>query len=150
MLKKNEFIENKNKIIEKINSYFENKNEIIAVYLFGSLVRGNFNKRSDIDIALMLKDQDEIESFNYKLSIIRELENILDIDVDVVIFSQVSLRLQHQILKGKLIISKNEKERIKKEKNSNRNFLDMKYFYNIYEKNLGGKFRDGRPRSGKE
>ena len=65
MLKEKKY--DKNKIIEKIYNYFEDNNQIVAVYIFGSLIRGNFDNNSDVDLGLMLKYKDKIEIFEYKL-----------------------------------------------------------------------------------
>ncbi len=47
-----------------------------------------------------------------------ELEKLLDSEMDIVIFSQVDLRLQHQMLKGELILGKNNKQRVRRKPNS--------------------------------
>lgn len=129
---------NKEDIIKKLKKYFLTRKEIIAVYLFGSLIKGNFTDKSDIDLGVMLVDNyDKVEAFNLKLEMIEELENLFDCKVDILIFSQVSLRLQHQILKGKLISGSDNKQRIRREQRMLDNYLDMRYFYDLYEEKLG-------------
>ncbi|SDL04000.1 type VII toxin-antitoxin system MntA family adenylyltransferase antitoxin [Halarsenatibacter silvermanii] len=125
---------------KKIISYFQGKPEIIAVYLFGSLADGaddKFSLNSDIDVALMLKEEGALPTFDYRLQVMTELADILQREVDVIIFSRADLRLKHQILKGELLIGRDSKERIRREKRSRQKYLDMRYFYDIYEEKLG-------------
>ncbi|ADL12893.1 DNA polymerase beta domain protein region [Acetohalobium arabaticum DSM 5501] len=135
----------KESIITTVREYCEEYKEIIGVYLFGSVAKDKFNNQSDIDIALMLDDKlDKLSVFDFKLQIAVGLEELLDREVDVVIFSNADLRLKHQILKGQLIIGKDNKLRVRKESEALSNYLDMKYFYNMYESELGRKFTDGK------
>ena len=57
------------KIIEKkIINYFSNRNEIITVYIFGSFYKSSFNKRSDLDLAVIFSPEiDKFEKFDLKL-----------------------------------------------------------------------------------
>ncbi|MGM0438329.1 MAG: type VII toxin-antitoxin system MntA family adenylyltransferase antitoxin [Bacillota bacterium] len=135
---------NKNMIIKKIKDYFADKDEIIAVYLFGSLSKENYKKDSDIDIALMIKDREnKVEEFDYRLKVINELEKLLNSEVDIIIFSHVNLKMQHQILSGELILTNDNRRRVEIEKSSLKRYLDMKYFYEIYEDKLGRGFDIG-------
>lgn len=132
---------NKNMIIKEIKDYFAEKDEIIAVYLFGSLSKENYKKDSDIDIALMIKDREnKVEEFDYRLKVINELEKLLNSEVDIIIFSHVNLKMQHQILSGELILANDNRQRVEMEKSSLKRYLDMKYFYEIYEDKLGRGF----------
>lgn len=132
---------NKNMIIKEIKDYFAEKDEIIAVYLFGSLSKENYKKDSDIDIALMIKDREnKVEEFDYRLKVINELEKLLNSEVDIIIFSHVNLKMQHQILSGELILANDNRQRVEMEKSSLKRYLDMKYFYKIYEDKLGRGF----------
>ena len=133
----NKSSQQKKHIKENLINHFQSKPEIIAVYLFGSLTGDNFSDNSDIDVALMLKDNENLPAFDYRLQVMTELEDILQRDVDVIIFSRADLRLQHQILKGELLIGHNSKERVRRETQSRQEYLDMRYFFDIYEEKLG-------------
>jgi len=95
----------KDNIIAIIKNYCVKNRDIIAVYLFDSLARGTFTKNSDIDLSLMVNSElDEVEKFNLKLEVAVDLEELLDKEIDVIIFSNADLRLKHQIIKGELIL----------------------------------------------
>lgn len=133
-------IQNK-EIINKIKEYFYDQDDVIALYIFGSFVNGNFNENSDIDLGVMFRDNiKKVKAFNLKLKIMGALEDILGLEVDVVIFSQVDMKLQHQISRGKLLKGKDNKQRIRREQKLFDQYIDMKYFYNKYEEKLGKEF----------
>ncbi|MCK8817145.1 nucleotidyltransferase domain-containing protein [Natroniella sulfidigena] len=134
----------KDRVVEIIRKYCSQNQDIVAVYLFGSLARGTFNQNSDVDIALMLNPNlDKLEAFDLKLEIALDLEKSLGVEVDVVIFSNADLRLKHQIIKGDLIIGKNNKLRVREESKAVTQYLDMRYFYDQYEEQAGKEFTHG-------
>lgn len=65
---------------------------------------------------------------------------MLEVKVDVVIFSQVSLRMKHQIVKGKVIMEKNSQIRVEEEVKAMISYLDMRPYYQQYENKMGEKF----------
>ena len=132
---------NKKTIENNIIDYFSKQKEIVAVYVFGSFIKERFNENSDIDLALIYyEDADKIEKFNLKLKFIADLKELVGRNVDIVDFASANLKFKHQILNGKLIYCIDQKRRVMLEKEAISNYIDMKRFYDIYEKNLGKKF----------
>lgn len=133
-----------NKYKNIIREYCKNNKDIFAAYLFGSIARGTSRDNSDLDLSFMLNPdiKDTRQIYDIKIKIEIDLEEEFDRVVDVTIFSQANLRLKHQIIKGQLIYGKSNKYRIRQEKNTVNNYLDMKYYYNIYEAGLGKEFND--------
>jgi uncharacterized protein (DUF1810 family) len=68
------------------------------------------------------------------------LERVLQREVDIIDFEEANLKMQHQILSGRLIYCTNNLRRVKLEKKSMLNYIDMRHFYDLYEKNLGKRF----------
>ena len=68
-------------MLEKLKKYLENNENIIFAYLFGSFAQNTQTPKSDIDIAVYLKDT----SFESILSINYELSKLLQKDVDLLI-----------------------------------------------------------------
>ncbi len=69
----------KEAIVAKLKDYFAKKDEVEFAYLFGSVARGDTYKLSDIDIAVMCKDECSI------LRLMAEISHLLRFDeVDVV------------------------------------------------------------------
>ena len=132
---------NKKKIENSIIDYFSKQKEVLAVYVFGSFITKRFNENSDIDLALIYnEDTDKFEKFNLKLKFIAYIKELIGRNVDIVDFTSANLKFKHQILNGKLIYCIDQKRRVSLEKEAISNYIDMKRFYDIYEKNLGKKF----------
>jgi uncharacterized protein len=100
---------------------------IAAVYLFGSAATGKMKADSDLDIAVMSAGR--IDGFE-RISMETALSNLLGRDVDLVIFHQAGVLLQHQILKyGCLIYVRDPAERVRQETISRSQYLDTRYLY---------------------
>ena len=131
----------KKNIKDKLKKYFSRQNEIIAAYIFGSFLKQRFNNRSDIDLAVIFREKlDKFDRFNLKLKMIAEIEELINREIDLIDFEKVDLKIQHQILDGELLYCNNNDRRVKLEKKTILNYIDMKRKYEIISRNLGGKF----------
>lgn len=110
-----------------VKKYMPSHDSIIAVYLFGSMATGKMRSSSDIDIAVM--STCKIDGFK-KAEMETELSNLLRRDVDIVVFHQAEVLLQHQILKyGYLLYEKDNSERVRQETTSRREYLDTRFLF---------------------
>lgn len=122
------------KDFEEVKAIFEkNINELLQkyhiklLYVFGSYAKGNNNKNSDIDIAVLLDD-------NYnsmdKLNLIGDLTLIFKRDdIDLVILNTANPVLRHQIIKyGKIIYEENQDARVFFEAKVLSEYMDMEPF----------------------
>lgn len=111
----------------KVQKFAQAYPGIAAVYLFGSAATGKMTSASDLDIALICTPH--VDGFE-RISMETALSNLLGRDVDLVIFHQAGLLLQHQILKyGCLIYEQNPVERVRQETISRSQYLDTRYLY---------------------
>ena len=87
-------------IVTKLKKYFVKKEEVEFAYLFGSVARGDTYKLSDIDIAVMCKDECKI------LRLMAEISHLLRFDeVDVVdLRKSKNLRLLKDIIKEGIVL----------------------------------------------
>ena len=114
-------------IIRVVFDFAEEYEEIVSAYLFGSAARRALRTESDIDISIVTTRKIMVMK---KINWETELSNRFKKDVDLVVFGQAELLLQHQILKyGKLIYEKNSRERVKQETASRRHYLDTRFLY---------------------
>jgi len=112
-------------MIQLLEYYVKKHTEIVALYLFGSVATQKNNPNSDVDIAIIF--QKEINGFE-RINIETELSDILKSNVDLVIFSNASPLLKHQILKyGHLIFENNRDERIRHEVMARFDFMDSQF-----------------------
>jgi predicted nucleotidyltransferase len=80
----------------------KNLNSQAKVYLFGSSVKGDYKKFSDIDIAIENGDKEAITNIRY------QIENLnIPYKVEIIDLSKVSKEFKKEILKTGVLIWKN-------------------------------------------
>lgn len=139
------FIEKYKKEIERI---FISK-DVILSYLFGSYIKGNFSKLSDIDIAVLLKKEIDCENYlKIKLDLSVKLSEILrdlKTEIDIVILNESSITLKYQVIKyGEVIYKLDEKTRVNFETTVVDYYLDTKPIRDESFKYLLKRIEDGR------
>ena len=111
----------------KIEQYVLLQDNIAVVYLFGSAATRKMRRTSDLDIAIM--STRKIDGFE-RITLETELSNLLQMDVDLVIFHQAQVLLQHQILKyGRLLYEKDSKVRVQQETSARREYLETRFLF---------------------
>ena len=117
----------KNQIFEKLLEFCRGEKSIVALYMFGSAATGRENRNSDLDLAVMVReDINEERRIAWETS----LSNLLRSNVDLVIFNRSLPFLQHQILKyGRLIYEGDSSERVRQEVLSRTEYLDGKELF---------------------
>jgi len=113
--------------IEKIRDFCTKYRKIAALYVFGSMATGRNRKKSDIDLAIIVRSH--IESME-RVDMETEFSNLLHRDVDLILFDQATPLMQHQILKnGHLLYEADPQERIRQEVCARRAYLDSAFLY---------------------
>lgn len=120
---------------EKISEILNRERNILFAYIFGSYARKEARKGSDIDIAIFLRNPSVIEKdpkFEVRLAL--KIEKVLRKPIDVRILNDKPLTFINQVLKhGKLLFSRNEKERINFEVKMFDLYLDFSYLMKEYD-----------------
>lgn len=109
--------------------------EILVAYLYGSIVKGYGGKGSDIDVGLLLKKNFEVEAL-YPVHIAGEIKEKCGVDqeVDVRILNNRPYRFLRQVIReGEVVVSTDERERVKFETFVIDRYLDFKPFYDQYD-----------------
>lgn len=123
------------KLKDEIKEVLKGHEEILVAYLYGSTVKGYEGKRSDIDVGLLLKEDFETEAL-YPARIAREIKEkcSLDHEVDVRILNKRPHRFLHQVIRGgEVILSTDERERVRFETSVIDQYIDFKPFYEQYD-----------------
>ena len=94
----------KEKIIEKLKDHYEHDYAAVFVYLFGSYAKETYNRDSDIDVAVYLRDLASVESFEYKIEETLRLQDLLKKSVDIVILNNASPILANQVFRHGVLI----------------------------------------------
>ncbi len=131
----------KEKIEAEIKDYFLKQKEIKAVYIFGSFLKESFNEQSDLDLAVIFGEEiEKYQRFKLKLKILYELEKIIGREIDLLDFEAVDLKMQHQVLGGRLICCRDQNRRVILEKRAILSYINMRQRYELIDKNLGKGF----------
>ena len=116
--------------MENIIKVLEKEPQVLFAYLFGSYAKGTQDKKSDIDIAIYLRDTSLLEIdplYPSRLAIKIEKVLVEKRTVDVRVLNDSTLRFESQVLRyGKLLHSKDEKKRIEFETFSLAHYYDFK------------------------
>ena len=117
-----------NELIE----YFSSKDSIILAYLFGSTVRGDTGKLSDVDIGVMLDEKlSKKDRFDMELKLISEIGTLIKKNkIDLIVLNEAPLLLSHNIIKNGIVLKSNEIERVKFETKIFSMYMDEKYYIN--------------------
>jgi predicted nucleotidyltransferase len=93
----------KNRLFNLIKEFFKNEE---AVYIFGSYAKDNFNKNSDIDIAVVFKNKKTpLDVFKFQ----EELSLILKKDVDLVDLENVNTVFAYEIINNSIKLKTSKK-----------------------------------------
>lgn len=133
-------------IISRIKNYLYARDDVVVGYIFGSYPTEKISKRSDIDIAVLFRDNIDRKDYgNIKLSIINDLIRLLSFDrIDVIILNIASPLLSHEVIKkGLLLFSKDEDKRIEYIVKVTMYYLDTIYLRRVQDRILHEKIRSG-------
>lgn len=118
-------------IIEKCKEVLMEYKEILFAYVFGSYVQGKIRLDSDIDIAIYLEDEIDLDRY---LAIKMKLTEVCKREVDLVILNEATPLLKYEIYRNNIpIFSRNRdietryKVKLLFEYNDIKRYLDMAY-----------------------
>jgi len=123
------------KLKDEIKEVLKEHKEILVAYLYGSMVKGYDWKRSDIDVGLLLKEEFDAEPL-YPARIAGEIKEKCGLhqEVDVRILNEGPYRFLHQVIRwGEIILSTDERERVRFETYVIDRYIDFKPFYKQYD-----------------
>jgi len=115
---------------KELTEYFSSKDSIILAYLFGSTVRGDTGRLSDVDIAVMLDEKlSKKDRFELELKSISEIATLIKKNkIDLVVLNEAPLLLAYNIVKNGIILKSNEIERVNFETKILSMYMDEKYY----------------------
>lgn len=117
-----------------IAKYCKQCKDIIAVYLFGSRTGDDHTQKSDVDIAVLLKNK--MVQFDL-LDFIISLERELELPVDAVILNRAGEILKYQVrLHGVLLYESDALLRKEFEVRSRKYFDDFQYIHKRYTRDV--------------
>ena len=111
-----------------LQEYLVSQEVVLAAYLFGSVARGRANHLSDVDIAVLLKpDIDMQDTIEYQLQLLAELEKYFGKGLQVTILNSASLLFTYQVIReGVLLYEQSHSDRIGFEVRALQLYFDFK------------------------
>jgi len=115
---------------KELTDYFSSKDNIILAYLFGSTVRGDTGRLSDVDIAVMLDEKlSKKDRFELELKSISEIATLIKKNkIDLVVLNEAPLLLSYNIIKNGIVLKSSETERVNFETKILSMYMDEKYY----------------------
>ena len=124
--------------IEAMTAYFAGQADVVAAYLFGSAARGQADRLSDVDIAVLFDARlGAEESVERQLRLMGNLEEYANREVQVVILNRAAPLLAYQAVQhGILLYERSRSERIDFEVLARRVYFDEKYWLDFHSQSL--------------
>ena len=133
---------------------FKRNPKVSASYLFGSYVKDEIKPLSDIDIAVLLKNNiSRLSYWDLKIGLLNKAIQILATEeIDFVLLNEAPYELAYNILKsGKILFCRDEKSLIEFKERIVLNYLDTQAlreegFFHLLERIRKGRFGDDKGR----
>lgn len=115
---------------KELIEYFSSKDSIIIAYLFGSTVRGDAGKLSDVDIGIMLDEKiSKKDRFDLELKLMGQIAILIKKNkIDLIVLNEAPLLLAYNIIKSGIILKSDETERVKFETKILSMYMDERYY----------------------
>jgi len=87
-------------LLSELQQVFGSSPDVLSAYLFGSAAEGLLREKSDIDIAVRMRQTlSPIETSNIREKLEDVLEAVFQRKVDVTVMNRASLKMIHQVYK---------------------------------------------------
>lgn len=117
-------------IARRIQTVLESDPRVRFAYLYGSRARGDARPDSDVDLAVSLRPQGGLLD---DARLHDQLAAALGRDdVDLLVLDDAPLWLQFRVVAGRVLFSRDERERISFRERVEKAFLDFRPYYDSY------------------
>lgn len=125
-------------------TYLEAQPDVVAAYVFGSHAEGRAHSESDVDIAVLLQENDDVDLFDRRLRLMSEVEDFATSEVDLVVLNTAPPLLQHQILKhGRLIFERDRTARVEFTVRAMQRYADLQPMFEYFTSAVLEEIKEG-------
>jgi predicted nucleotidyltransferase len=112
---------------DRLKSFFEDDPRgALAVYVFGSVARGDDAATSDVDVAVLFESPPPPQLLGSALTLEGDLERLLARPVDLVVLNSASADLVHRVLRdGVLVLDRDRTRRVRFEVARRNEYFDL-------------------------
>ena len=120
----------------RLKAFFEDDPRgAVAVYLFGSVARGEAGLKSDVDVGILFAEDPPATLGAPQFAIEAALERRLGSPVQVVALNRAPADLVHRVLRdGRLVLDRNRVARIRFEVRSRNEYFDLAPIRRLYRR----------------
>jgi uncharacterized protein len=128
-------------VLAEVRRFFElHSSGVVAVYVFGSVGRGEDRPRSDVDVGVLLLHSPQPTLEGQPLDLAEGLEGALGRDVDLVVLNEAPADLVHRVLRdGQLVFEADRSARIRFEVRRRNEYFDLLPILTEYRRPRGAK-----------
>jgi predicted nucleotidyltransferase len=124
----------RDRLVERLSSLLAGRPEnLAAVYLFGSVARGEARPSSDVDLAVLYRATPPATLDGMALDLQEDLHAALDVPVQAVVLDRAPVDLVHRVLRdGILVLERDRSRRIAFEVRARNEYFDLKPILDRY------------------
>jgi hypothetical protein len=120
----------------RLRAFFEDDSKgAVAVYLFGSVARGEARRASDVDVGVLFAAAPPAALDTPTFALEGDLERVLGGPVQVVALNRAPADLVHRVLRdGRLVLDRDRSARIRFEVRSRNEYFDLAPIRRLYRR----------------
>ena len=122
---------------QQLTGYLASRSEVLAAYLYGSLAEGRANELSDIDLAILIRDNPTVERlWQLEDTLAADLRGVLHTDrVDLILLNLAPLRIRYEVItRGRVLYSVDGGARADFESHALRRYWDLAKYLEEYDR----------------
>lgn len=129
---------------EQVRRALERHPDVLVAYLFGSMARGTSGPRSDVDVAVLVREDGD--RLDRRLALMSDLAEATGAGrVDVVVLNEAPVALAYRVLRdGRLLISRDDRARVEHRVQTIDRYIDMEPFRRTQEEGLRHRLSEDR------
>lgn len=117
----------KEQVVSRLSAVLQERQEIAFFYLFGSFIEDC--PIHDIDVGVYLSDTGELSEFQYALDLSNILSTMLHLSVEVTVLNRAPSAFLYHVIKGRLILGRDEDFRSRVVQDTVKRYLDHKLLF---------------------
>ena len=127
-----------------LTAYLAGQRDVLAAYLYGSVARGQANRLSDVDVAVLLAaDLDRETIAERQVALMIELERFADREVQVTALNHAAPLFAYEVLRdGRLLCEHDPAVRIAFEVGTLRQYFDLQPMLAAYDRELAKRIQE--------
>lgn len=129
---------------DALRGRLEGESDVLVAYLFGSEARGTSGPLSDVDVAILLRDDGDLHGRH--LELIEVVATVVGSErADVVLLNEAPVTLGYRVLRDNhLLYCRDERARIRHWVTTVDRYLDMEPMRRIFAEGLRHRIAEGR------